>query len=91
MALALVPLGVLFAWAAALSAAAPLAAWAVVAIGVSLPDPAVASLADAMPAFGATPWPIVPLVLLALWAWLVLIPPMSTAGARAPAPIAIVP
>jgi hypothetical protein len=89
MALALVPLAVLFTEAAALPSAGPLAAWALVAIGVSLPDPAVAILADAMPAWGATPWPVVPLVLLALWAWLAMLPPMGPARTRAP--IAIVP
>jgi hypothetical protein len=87
MALALVPLGVLFAGASTLASAVPLAAWALVAIGVSLPDPAVAIIGNAMPAWGATPWPIVPLVLLALWAWLAVAPPIAPANARAPVAI----
>lgn len=84
MTIALVSIAVLFAVVSRAANSAGLAAWALVVLGLSLPDPAVALLSDALSSPLATPWPIVPFVLAGLWAWLALSP-----GARAlasPAP-----
>ena len=60
---------------------AALALWALAALGVSLPDPAVALLSEAIAPALTTPWPLVPFVLSASWTWLVL-----SAGVRTFAP-----
>jgi hypothetical protein len=67
LALVLVPLVVLFGTVARRARSTGLAAWAALALVLSLPDPAVAHTAVAV---GAGAWPLVPFALAALWAWL---------------------
>jgi hypothetical protein len=76
VALALVPLAVLLAATTHPVGSAGLLAWAALATIVSLPDPAVALMSDAM---WSTGWPLVPCALAALWVLLlvVFVPPTS--------------
>ena len=80
--LALVPLVVVFRRVCATGTSLALAAWAVLAALLSLPDPAVASLSGLLAPFSPTAamWPVVPGALLVLWAWLLLDSDVAPAG-----------
>ncbi len=80
--LALVPLAVVFRRVCATGTSLALAAWAVLAALLSLPDPAVASLSGLLAPFSPTAamWPVVPGALLVLWAWLLLDSDVAPAG-----------
>jgi hypothetical protein len=47
-----------------------LVGWSLLALAVSLPDPAVAIIGDHLPLVGGIAWPIVPVALGCLWTWL---------------------
>jgi hypothetical protein len=51
-----------------------LAVWSLLAIALSLPDPAVASISLALQPWARSPWPVVAPAIAALWAWLALPP-----------------
>jgi len=47
-----------------------LVGWSILALAVSLPDPAVAIIGEHLPLVGGIAWPIVPVAVGCLWTWL---------------------
>ena len=85
MMLAWLPLAWLFARVATGSSSAGLLLWAGAALVVSLPDPAIALLADVLPTLAGVHWPIVPFVLVIVWASVAFAAPRRQTGTAQPA------
>lgn len=74
LALLIVPIAVLFASIAASRSSLALAAWSLLVLCFSLPDPAVARLLElAAPIYSASPLPVGSLALVIFWTWITFI------------------